>query len=640
LTSNPRTLYWSVGLTPIQEWIGEARRSRDLLAGSRILSWLMRGLLCELQQRNGVEIITPAFAKHGKPSTIHQELEESYSLPSHASGTIRVALDTASPPPTAPEPFGRLQGFVDERWRELVREALEGGFQDSSSALKSNIERFLAAAPNPFSVLWVVSDPKGADPGEAPLEWIDRLYQAVKRTRPVQFNDGAPVRKCGQCGRREAIGGTDWQDWLDARKKYDALEEVRLGLRFEVGELLCAVCSVKRLVGYLRRKAFPSTSEIAARPWAARCRTDLAAKWKALMGQAKAVAGFQQDPWPLFFESSARRELKASDDPRRIALASVREARETLRAAARELSEPLPPEPSTYLAVLVIDGDGMGEAIQKAETERLPTSAGASAGSSLSERLGTFAQAVAELAKSPAMHGEPFYLGGDEGLLLAPIASALPLALGIRDAWRSTIEAPSPSPERGAAAPPTLSMGIAIFHREHPLGGALEAARQALARAKSVGAGGERAKRKNALAVTCLTASGNSWTAIERWGEGWSRLQRAVDLTRDGTLSSGWAYDVEQFLRAQPTSRELRAGEANVWRLGSEMRDALRSEVRRITYRRVRKSQGADPAHVWARDLRGEEWWREQPARELEEAIPNQFHLVAFLAREGSEVGG
>jgi len=70
------------------------------------------------------------------------------------------------------------------------------------------------------------------------------------------------------------------------------------------------------------------------------------------------------------------------------------------------------------------------------------------------------------------------------------------------------------------------------------------------------------------------------------------------------------------------------------------MRDALRAEVRRITYRRVRKSRGADAARVWAEDLSGEDWWREQPPRELEEAIPDQFHLVAFLAREGPEAGG
>jgi hypothetical protein len=49
------TYLFSLGLIPVQEWIGQARRSRDLRAGSVLLCHLMAGLLSRISKA-GAEV--------------------------------------------------------------------------------------------------------------------------------------------------------------------------------------------------------------------------------------------------------------------------------------------------------------------------------------------------------------------------------------------------------------------------------------------------------------------------------------------------------------------------------------------------------------------------------------------------------
>ena len=112
--------------------------------------------------------------------------------------------------------------------------------------------------------------------------------------------------------------------------------------------------------------------------------------------------------------------------------------------------------------------------------------------------------------------GKPFYLGGDEGLILAPVAFVLDLARSIKEVWDRTAGA--------TEVKATLSMGIALFDRERPLGAAIEIAR------RSLEAHAKRMEGKNGLAVSVQTASGSEWTAVAHWGESWERIAEAVKL--------------------------------------------------------------------------------------------------------------
>ncbi len=134
---------------------------------------------------------------------------------------------------------------------------------------------------------------------------MEAVYAAAKRSRPVPPHAGAAVRKCGQCGKREAMGGDDPVAWRQFQERLAALPEVRRGLRFDAAEYLCPVCALRRFAGYLEEEPFPSTSAIAASEWLWRVESiaDLRAILRALAGAAG--------------DAGARRRAAAAARPRR-----------------------------------------------------------------------------------------------------------------------------------------------------------------------------------------------------------------------------------------------------------------------------------------------------------------------------------
>lgn len=154
-----------------------------------------------------------------------------------------------------------------------------------------------------------------------------------------------------------------------------------------------------------------------------------------------------------------------------------------------------------------------------------------------------------------------------------------------------------------------------MFDRERPLGAAIEAARAALEKAKALDG-------KNGLGISVQTASGSEWTAVDHWGEGWSRMRDALRLRCTDRLSSGWVHDVEEFLRSLPDSALQSATSL----------DAIRAELKRLTRRRTTSQEEAD--HVWDDELRGATWLLNAADQTVSQSVSNQLHVIAFLARE------
>ncbi len=515
---------------------------------------------------------------------------------------------------------GLQSAVVDVAWNELVAEAQrQAPDAVANGSVRATLQSSLATAGNPFSVLWCTQEIE-VDPTQPPQEIdahalveIDRLYAATKRTRPIPVhNDGAPVGKCGQCGRREAFGGSSLPSWREFQDRLDSDSRVADGDRIEVGERLCGTCLAKRLIGYAGGEgSFPSTSEIAAREW---LRWVPAETLSAFLVAARRVPGHRLDPSPLFFERTLGRlenAAKASGDT--TSQGRLTEAHAVRAALQESLAVGVPAQPPDYLAVLVFDGDSIGRRIQERPRE-------------VSNGIRRFSSDVVALLtasdRAEAL-AQVFYLGGDEGLLLAPLATALPLAQTLHDLFERALH----DGGEAAATPITLSLGIAIFDRESPLGTAIAAAREALEKAK-------RLPSKNGLAVTVATASGSTFVTVDHWGSAWERLTTALGFIRGDKLSSGWAYDVESFLETLPPP---------IWE-DPTGRGAIRAEVERLTRRRVvrgaRPRDGETAAEaeerrkleVWAA-LRGGEWFLEAPHETQLCALSQGLHLVAFLAR-------
>ena len=110
---------FSLGLIPVQEWIAQARRSRDLRAGSVFLWHVMAKLLTRLEAEvEEFEIWTPkapegGFARLAKHS-FREALAERYGIPNRASGRF-----TAEDEPAVRRAFAKLEEEMADAWRKF-----------------------------------------------------------------------------------------------------------------------------------------------------------------------------------------------------------------------------------------------------------------------------------------------------------------------------------------------------------------------------------------------------------------------------------------------------------------------------------------------------------------------------------------
>ena len=162
------------------------------------------------------------------------------------------------------------------------------------------------------------------------------------------------------------------------------------------------------------------------------------------------------DLFPDLPDGAARREQA---EPARRALAAL--------LAAAEVSLPLP-----YYAVLLADGDRMGQAIDRqasfADHRRL------------SQALAGFARQARAVVEQ-RHRGELIYAGGDDVLAFVPLHRAVACARELAQDFRERLTA-FPAGDEGGA--PTLSVGIGVSHFLEPMGEALALARAAERRAK------------------------------------------------------------------------------------------------------------------------------------------------------------
>lgn len=198
-------------------------------------------------------------------------------------------------------------------------------------------------------------------------------------------------------------------------------------------------------------------------------------------------------------------------------------------------------EPQPYLAILVADGDRMGELISRQEDPE--------AHYRLSQTLDKFAQKAREIVRK--YHGFMVYSGGDDVLAFLPVSQAIACAQDLSEEFRHQV--------RG-----TLSAGLAVVHYREPLSISLENAREAEKAAKNGG--------RDALAVALHTRGGAPITVVRKWDD--LRWPELLDYYAQGDLTQGLAYELR--VLAQEWQDEMNA--AN-----------LQAEAERILARKERR---------------------------------------------------
>lgn len=573
-----------VTVGPVQDFIRQARRTRDLWFGSHILSELARAGARALVEA-GAELVFPpldrgdpelepcdgVFRKDGRP------------VAPLANELLAVLPEGADPAETA----RRVREAIFQRWRGIAAE------------VKRNCPGLLA-------------------PG------IDRVWQEQIETAPEFLASWAPLAGDYAATRRrlgQAIAGRkrlrDFGQWRHDRHgapksnldggRVSVLAEVRpkdLVRKYRIarGEQLDAVGLVKRAGGDAEQ--FPSIATVALAAWIAAAAEEAPDELARLRERARELdlprLNRPDLAWTKAFPFEASvllesrvaptfEELEISGDPAAF-------VRHELRPLYRKLFEPSP-----YVACLVADGDRMGKALDGLDDPR--------AHRRFSKATAEFARRAREIVEQ-AHRGSLVYAGGDDVLAFLPVTDAVACAEALRLSFAAAAKAAVGEGKK----PPTLSVGIGIGHVMEAMGDLLELGRDAEKLAKT---------KRNALAILLDKRSGGRRSWVASWDEDPThRLDCDRRLVED-LLSTKKIHEIGAILRRLPKPAGLSQDEAEGFAavLRGEVGRALaRNETGPLSFEKI----GLDLPGTYGEMHQAVERWVDRLliARTLAEARP------------------
>jgi CRISPR-associated protein Cmr2 len=638
-------LVFSIG--PVQSFIAQARRAGDLASGSLLLSRLMRAALAALERdtkEDDRKLLYPVIPSGGNADT---------SLPNKL-----VAL--------VPDGQGQV---IAEACAQAVREA----WLETANRARGQMTRFLPVdaewvriwerqIANLPEVYWSITSWLTSDAQVQRLLGSDttcsygniftiasRAFEARKALR-----DSAPAEepgdKCSVCGQRSALHrtGEKARDYWSAVAEAEMVTPARL--RPGGRERLCAVCTAKRLSDIGGK--FPSVSHVAAAGFKARLlqhmqsiglNNDLLTALSAhqqmlrkldlhtvpedtipmLATEAKKVKNAWQhlaqellcyDGDVLFPETFTPNRLLDSYGVQVTSFEAADARRTTaslLRAAQKDGVAP----PSRYYAILMLDGDRMGQNLAAASSPEKHRG--------ISTTLARFAAEEVRRIGEAKRPGRVIYAGGDDVLALLPVEHALEAAARLNCVYRAAMI--------GQLRIPSVSAGVVFAHHLYPLEAALRAARSAEGTAKD-------GYNRDAVVVHLLKRAGGDMTA----GAGWAD-EGAVDIAE-------WVSDVARRFADEKLSPKLAhvvCAEADI--LDALPQEAQRAELCRLALRQAGDSLSSEGKRQQAAELsekmvalaacaeaRQSTAGRRQVVRGME-VVARWLLIAAFLARPGGE---
>lgn len=522
---NSYVLTLSIG--PVQGMIAAARRSRDLWAGSWLLSELAKAVARDLQQ-NGAELVFPYV---GKNADLLKENSE-FSV----GNKIQVVIKDKSQ--------AEMLAIADK-----AKQAANTHFIETAQQVWANLgkhahqlrENIWQAQQNDYvEVQYAWAAFSGSHDYLQASQLAAQTLAARKATR-----DFAPLAVNAW---QEPYFGLPKSSLDGARETVlpENVRALRKKLHLSDSEQLDCLGVVKRLCG--DPEQFTPITRVAAHDWIEQVRADEKIQpafnevYKiyeklADKGFASYVLGNKDEktkrsiyidfPYDAQFLYSSRldAELAKSESDEEKAL--LNDLKRHLRDIWKKHSEPCP-----YFAMLLADGDRMGELLDKAQTQENHQA--------ITQNLSAFAQSVPEIMRKN--QAQCIYSGGDDVLGFATLTDSVKCAEDLQEKFSGCLK--NIANELGAENPPTLSVGLAICHINTPLG----TVRALAKRAEKIAKGDNADQPRNALGITLAVRSGSTSDMRLRWDDdvAFSHVKQWISAYRDGSLSSRVAYECRE----------------------------------------------------------------------------------------------
>ncbi len=496
-------------VSPVQSYITQARKARDLFAGSRILSDLTQcGMDWVAQNKPEAEFIFPAKEIPSKPNRFLCILP----FADDAAATL----------------FGnQLTDAVHQHWMTLAGDVFSR--HTKGAPLPEGYTQQAASHPD---IQWLLM-PYQHDSYTADYALLEKTMGEIKAYRHfTQLEETG--RKCSLCGERNALIVHSSKQIKPANSAfiqadaYNCARNKALASLISEGEGLCAVCFMKR-AGKQDRKEFSSTAEIATLSTITALQNN--EKFNTLVRQYTSLFGEDFDAqlfYPENLTTTYFGKQGLTDH-----LPNLDEMKKLLKKLTREAKDAGAPM-MKYYAVMMFDGDNMGqwltgELLNPAVKKDLKEFHQA-----ISRALGIFAGKAYEVVDGKG-RGAIIYAGGEDFLGFISLPHLFSVMAELRHLFDQTINSELTRwlPEGKKV---TFSAGTVITHYKNPLSEVLTRVRATEKSAKSID------RQKNAFSIAVMKHSGEIHQATFRWGAGES-MTRTLQLAN--TLVA--ALQTEQF---------------------------------------------------------------------------------------------
>ncbi len=451
-------IQFSIG--PVQSFVAQARRTRDLWAGSYLLSFLTAHAMAGAR-RAGANVVAPrveddpllAWVENrgqGKPPRFG-------SLPNQFTVEVPEGQEPRRVAEEARKEFYEAWQKVCKAVWEYLRKRVHSLNGQAEQIWRRQIDGF-------WEFLWVAGQRN-----ESGLLARRKLWR-------THWPPDEPGDKCVLMPDFQELSG--YVRAIDREGQNAFWEQVRSSLpvaELDEEDRLCAIALVKRLFPLVSQEAlgwdvgvrhWPSTADVAALPWVEKVLEQASELANEYAAEVKSAA--QDNPQTggasrlLLRGKGSEHEFAKIDaywfhqaylaNPKLIKLKDE-SRRRSLQEQLAKIVDRVGESPSIYFAVLLADGDRLGEVIRRYGGEKV------------SAALAYFTSKVSEIVEN--FNGATVYAGGDDLLALLPLAKALECAKRLRNAYDEAFRyTRCDFQELGL---PTLSAAVVLAHARSPL---------------------------------------------------------------------------------------------------------------------------------------------------------------------------
>ena len=479
-----------LSIGPVQSFIAQARKLRDLRSGSQLLSELTKVVVTTFEEAGGT-VIVPGNTK-------------SDSLPNRMLGSIADRTDKE-----VTQLARQLESAINDHWSRIVDQTLQqlnrydkpGGWE---ARFREQTEQFL-------EVYWAVAPYRGESDYPRAYQTIEARLGAVKNVRTFPqigstFGGDETSRKDALTGERDAL--VFGHHPHKGASSYPAGTDPGLPIRLNdrgplVGpnEGLSAISAVKRFRD-LVDKAFYATAHVALLGLDNKITQDSDYTLKEFY-EENDYGNKQGDGQLLYVENLNKAYFKQQGIPEN----NLKHFREAHKRFTKTLDK-YELRQTPYYAVLAFDGDNMGAWLsgrklpEEAQQTRLREFH-----SAIGEKLAAFAGAARQLVDDEN-RGITVYAGGDDYLGLLTLDSLFEVLQSLRTRFDELVSQPLRD-TYGITENFTFSAGVVVAHYKRPLGDTVQLALKAEKSAKDAG--------RDALCLRVVKRSGEQQQATFPW---------------------------------------------------------------------------------------------------------------------------